>query len=108
MTLPVTEQQFEDWIIDLAKLFKWRVHHTRPARTNKGWRTPIKGDAGFPDLVLARGGRIIIAELKSEQGRMTKEQEDWLRALGCCDETNPIEAYVWRPKDRREIEETLR
>lgn len=104
-TIPISEDQFKDWLIDLAKLFKWLVHHDRPARTEKGWRTPIQGDPGFPDLVLARRGRIIFAELKSEKGTLDPDQKIWLEHLDPSDE---YEIYVWRPSDRREIEETLR
>lgn len=105
----ITEEQFQSWVIDVAKLFKWHVHHDRPALLADGtWRTPIAGDKGFPDLVLAREGRIIFAELKSEKGRMTPEQENWLKALGCCDDDGRVEAYVWRPSDRQQIQETLR
>src|SRR5690606_28778418 len=59
----------------------WKVHHTRPARTDKGWRTPLQGDAGYPDLTMARRGRVVIAELKSESGRVTREQAAWLEHL---------------------------
>jgi hypothetical protein len=51
--------------------YGWRAAHFRPARTAKGWRTPVAADgAGFPDLVLVRRTRIVAAELKS--GRVTR------------------------------------
>lgn len=110
--LKVTEEQFKGWVIEIAKLFKWRIHHDRPARTKHGWRTAIEGDPGFPDLVLARRGRIIFAELKSETGSLTPAQREWLKNLlgdrTVGDDDEGIEAYVWRPSDRRSIEETLR
>jgi len=52
----MTEQQLLDAIVQAAKLHGWMVAHFRPALTAKGWRTPMQGDPGFPDLVLARKG----------------------------------------------------
>ena len=61
----MTEREFQRAVVELARLMGWRVHHTRPALTRAGeWRTPIQGDAGFPDLVLCRPPRLILAELK--------------------------------------------
>ena len=31
-----TEAQFQDTIIELAKVYGWKVHAERPAQTNKG------------------------------------------------------------------------
>ena len=45
-----------------------RVAHFRPPRTVHGWRTAVAADgAGFPDLVMVRGSRLLAAELKSER-----------------------------------------
>jgi hypothetical protein len=107
----MTEEAFQRWVVDVARLFKWHVHHTRPARTRDGrWMTPIQGDRGYPDLTLARNGRIIFAELKTEKGRPTADQQEWLRALkGTADAAPGLpEVYVWRPHDRTDIERLLR
>ena len=100
----MSEAELQDNIIALAKLLGWLVHAQRPARTKDGrWMTPIQGDAGFPDLVLARrrDGRrqIIYAELKSETGKATPEQQEWLDLLGGC---------LWRPSDYETVESLLR
>lgn len=114
MSLPgQSETQFKDQVIDLAKLFKWKVHHDRPARTKKGWRTATQGDAGFPDLVLARAGVVIFAELKTQVGRQTLEQKLWEQELprGAANGAD-LQAYggyaLWRPADMREIKRILR
>ena len=78
----IAEADFTRAVLDLARLRGWKVTHFRPARTETGWRTPLQGDAGFPDLVLARDGVVIHAELKSAKGRMTQEQAEWAIALG--------------------------
>ena len=101
--MKLTEFQFMDQVIDLARLRGWRIHHTRPARTKSGWHTPIQGDPGFPDLVLARKPRVIFAELKSEKGKVSSEQQLWLDIL----HATPAETYTWYPSDWDRIMESL-
>jgi hypothetical protein len=103
--LPLTEAAFQRTVIECAKLHGWLVHHTRPGRTAKGWRTPIQGDAGFPDLVLChpRRGLILLVELKTDCGRLTAEQERWRLALSRC-----VWWATWRPRDWKWIEGVLR
>jgi len=91
-------------ILDLAHVRGWLAQHTRPAWTAKGWRTPIQGDKGFPDLVLARAPRVIIAELKDDRAQLSKEQKLWVERLSDC---RGVEVYVWRPRDWAEIEVVL-
>ena len=81
-----SEQQLLDNTIDLASRCRWAVHHCRPARTARGYRTPIQGHKGFPDLVLARDGLVLFRELKGYDargrlGRVSPEQRDWGRQL---------------------------
>lgn len=95
----LTEQAFLQQTIDLARLFGWKVCHFRPAQTEKGWRTSITGDAGFPDLVLVRGNRLILAELKAGKGKLTEAQKEWLEAL----KQTGVETYCWKPSDFEDI-----
>lgn len=92
----MTEQQLQRAVIELARLLGWRVAHFRAAQTVNGWRTPVEGDGkGFPDLVLARAGRVIFAELKGAKGKLSPEQEAWLEEL-----TGGVYGWcVWRPAD---------
>lgn len=91
-----TETGFQRAVIEAARLLGWRVHHSRPARLANGqWRTPLQGDPGFPDLILSRAGDLIAAELKSERGRLSAPQREWLVALRQAG----VEVYVWRPSD---------
>lgn len=88
-----TEADLTTAILDYAHLRHWRIAHVRPARTEDGWRTPYEGDDGLPDLILARAGRVILAELKSDTGKKpTLDQQAWLDAAG-------PNGYLWRPKD---------
>lgn len=88
----MSEASFTETVIQLAKFYGWMVTHFRPAWTESGWRTPLSGHKGFPDLVLARNGVVLIVELKTQKGRTTKEQQRWAEAIG--------EQYrLWRPGD---------
>jgi hypothetical protein len=98
----ISERAFQDNVIALAKLFGWRVAHFRPAQTKHGWRTPMQGDKGFPDLVLAKGGRVVFAELKSDKGKLSADQKDWIAALDAppgWDSEMSHEVHVWYPDD---------
>lgn len=100
--LPMSEAQLQAAVIDTAHTFGWLVHHVKPARTPDGkYLTRIAGDPGFPDLVLARNGRVIFAELKSDRGRLSAHQQAWLDHLeppmGGIESDH--EVYVWRPQD---------
>lgn len=90
----MTEDELLAAVMDLAKLHHLYVHHCRPARTERGWRTPIQGLAGFPDLVIV-GKSVLYRELKSAKGRLTKEQADWIDAL----DRSGHNTGVWRPAD---------
>lgn len=92
----VTEAQFQDQIIAVARLLGWRAAHFRPAMTKAGnWVTAVAADGkGFPDLVLVRE-RLVFVELKSQRGRLTTEQAEWIRDFGRAG----VEVYVWRPTD---------
>lgn len=90
--LAMPEEELEDNVLQLAKLLGWVAVHHRPARTaDGGWRTAIKGQKGFPDLVLARDGQVLFRELKRQKGKPTAEQEIWLEALGDF-------GGIWRPQ----------
>ena len=98
-----TEAAFQQQVIDLAQFCGWLVHAERPARMADGrWRTPIQGMAGFPDLVLVRE-RVLFVELKSERGRLTTEQEQWIAVL----REAGADVRVWRPGHWEWIEATL-
>jgi hypothetical protein len=93
----MTEDQLLRSVLDLAATYGWMAHHCRPARlTNGRWATPIQGNAGFPDLVLAHpSGRLIVAELKSQSAQTTTGQRQWLTTIAAAG----VHVHVWRPVD---------
>lgn len=100
-----SEAEFTSQVLQLARLRGWRTLHLRPARTAHGWRTAVQGDgAGWPDLVLVRGGRLVVAELKVGRGRLSPSQTDWLDAFRLVP---GVEVHVWYPRDFPEIERVL-
>jgi hypothetical protein len=93
----MTEQQFANTILEWAKQFGWLAFHVR--NSGYGNVSQVQGDKGFPDLIMAKAGRVIAAELKVEKagtvrGDPRPEQQRWLSALG-----TRMETYVWRPED---------
>ena len=107
--LTLREVDFLAQVTQLAEMRHWLWVHFRPAQTLKGWRTPVQGPLGkgWPDLLLIRpkDGRRLAVELKRDKAPdPTVEQWACLDALAQCG----IPAFVWRPRDWPEIEETLR
>jgi VRR-NUC domain len=93
----LSEAQLQACVLDFARLTGWLATHSRPAAGRAGrWATPVQGEPGFPDLVLARRGRVVVVELKSQRGRLTGEQQLWLAELRAA---AGVEVYVWRPSD---------
>ena len=92
----IKEEDLLAMVIDLAHLKGWLVSHFRPAWSSKGYRTPVQGDKGFPDLVLVKGKRLLFVELKSEKGKLWLEQENWRQVLSGV---KGVKYYLWRPVD---------
>ncbi len=89
------ERDLQDWIAQTARILGWRVFHTRPARTAKGWRTPVSYDGkGFVDMVLVRD-RVLWIEVKVASNTLSPEQTTWLEALRAAGQ----EAFVWSNRD---------
>lgn len=72
----MTEDELSQAIIEAATYRGWRVHHIR--RSDKAVQ---QGHSGFPDLVLARNGKVLFFELKSEKGNLSADQIAWLNAI---------------------------
>jgi hypothetical protein len=92
---PISEKEFMQNVLDLASVTGWMRYHTHDSR---------RSHAGFPDLVLVRPPRLVVAELKVGKNKTTRSQDAWLAALMGCPQ---VEVFVWRPTDWPEIARTL-
>jgi len=92
---PLTEAQFMRQVLDLARILGWLAYH--PALSK--W-----SERGWPDLALCRPPRFILAELKSDKGKVSEHQERWLTMLGSC---TGVEVFTWRPADLEWIAKVL-
>jgi hypothetical protein len=83
LPLTMSEADFQSTVIDLARRLGWRVCHFHATRLPGGRViTPVQGDVGAPDLILARDGVVILAELKRHGAKPRPAQVEWLTALG--------------------------
>jgi hypothetical protein len=99
-----TEAEFTQAMVDLFRSYGWLVHHTRPARSAKGWRTPVMGDVGFPDVVACSPKRLCIAELKVKKGVLSMPQISWGRRLNDLAELLGFDYFLWKPEQWNKIE----
>jgi hypothetical protein len=95
--LAVPEKIFQRQVEQLAVTLGWAYYHTFNS---------YRSVQGFPDLVLVNETqrRTVFAELKSEKGKPTSKQLEWLRVLAAAGN----EAYLWRPSDFDGIVRVLR
>lgn len=113
------EDQFLKAVVNLAQTLGWMAsHHDKSARkVGERWISNHVGDKGFPDLVLIRPPRLIMAELKtgtrytdSTTGKrggaygLTPDQKRWMGALNECP---GVEAFTWTPGQLDEIAAVL-
>lgn len=95
----VTEAGWRRHVIAWAKAAGWRVTSMHDSRMQT-WGT----DRGFPDLLLLRPPRLVLAELKTTRGRLSQPQRDWIADLlrvPC------VEVHCWRPTDELAVKAAL-
>ena len=97
MSAAISEKQLQAAVLELAETLHWRCYHTYDSR---------RSQAGFPDLVMVKGKRVVFAELKSARGKLSVAQADWGAALLLAGGS----WYEWRPADWLDgsIEKVLR
>ncbi len=91
----ISEKAFMRQIVQLAGLCGWFVYHTHDSR---------RSTKGFPDILLLKGPRIVVAELKVGRNKLTPEQESWLAAFRLVP---GAEVFEWRETDWDLIERVL-
>jgi len=93
----LSERDWQRRVVDYATWCGWLSYHTHDSR---------RSEPGFPDLVLLRRDRCVVAELKSDVGKVTTAQQRWLDAFAVVP---GLEVHVWRPADCwPTVQETLR
>jgi len=99
-----TEAECQRTIIEAAMTLGYRVHHSRPAQSGKGWRTPIAGHAGFPDLVIVGHRHAFFIELKRKPNKLDDAQQGWLDAL---QEAGLAAGVWWVPEEQQTLIDSL-
>jgi len=101
---------WEQQIIALAHLWGWTVASFRSVRVQRRdgssyFATPVQADgAGWPDLVLVRGDRLLFRELKTDRAVTRRAQREWLSRLAATG----ADVGVWRPRGWDQIVVELR
>lgn len=102
-----SEAAFQAQVEQLAAFYGWHLRYHAPdnipRRTRTGRVMVQDVTPGFPDLWLLREPDLIVAELKTEKGRLSPAQQQWIAALTACG----LEVYIWRPSDFDEINARL-
>jgi len=106
----VGEEEFTRHVKALARRAGWCGYHVRYSHAVvEGIHTQLKdghSDAhGMPDWVFAKAGEpLLLAELKSAHGRLSKDQKRWLSLL---EQATGVEAPLWLPGDEDLIRKVL-
>lgn len=87
------ESDFQSQVVDLAKMLGWAVWWTK-------WS--LHSPSGWPDLVLCRPPRLVLAELKVN-AELTPEQAESLWILA----GTSAEVFCWKPSSWKQIEKVL-
>lgn len=100
--LKVKERELLATVRQALRLAGWLTYHT-----NRSDRS----EPGFPDIVAVHKGqrRLIFVELKTETGKLSTEQQTWVRALEAVAETAReksgcrIDVWIVRPSNLDEF-----
>lgn len=92
--LVLTEKQWQRLVTDTADLFRWKWFH---------FPQMIGNPKGFPDLILIKHGRTAYAELKTEKGKVSPDQQRVHEELAMCG----VPVFVWRPSDWKMVVDVL-
>jgi hypothetical protein len=103
-----SERDFRQMVMSLAKINGWKYYFT--------WNSQ-HSVVGFPDMFFCRvkvdaqarndcdvHGEMFFAELKSDNGKLSPAQVEWLSILKMCG----CETHCWFPKDWDKIVERLK
>ena len=100
----ISEKDFWKSIKPSAKKYGWMIVHFRTVQDINGSHyTPVDGDTGSPDVLLAHPKHgVYIVELKKEKGRLTENQKKWAAAA------EPHNNWaLWKPSMIKQIDRFL-
>ena len=83
---PEPEKRFLERVRRLAREHGYATYHTHRSEHS---------ERGFVDLVLCNGHSLLLVELKSREGKLTRDQQQWLSLLTHAG----AECYCWTPTD---------
>lgn len=75
MTTPASPTARRDWPLEVPTTNRLVKYLRAAGFYARRWPATPFGAAGFPDLVVFRGGCVLLVELKTPAGRITKLQE---------------------------------
>lgn len=84
------EKVFQDKVLAVIRALHLMAYHTYDSK---------RSVSGFPDLVVVGERGVLYRELKTDKGRTSAYQVQWLAALTAAGE----DAKVWRPADFESI-----
>lgn len=82
----ITEKEWSRDVEKLATTLGYEGYHTHRSQLSP---------AGWPDWAFWKPGRFLLAELKTETGKLSPMQEKVIAGLRAAG----VEVYVWRPSD---------
>lgn len=91
----MNETQWQARITDLCDWYRMKWYHVNDSRKDK---------SGFPDLVIVGKHGVVFAELKSDTGKVSMAQREFLDALHVAG----AEVYIWRPEDWPQVQRVLK
>ena len=74
-------------VLTAAGYLGYRCYHTFDSR---------RSARGFPDAVCVKDGRLLALEFKTERGKVSPEQEEWIAELA---DVPGVTAMIARPDD---------
>ena len=91
----MSERDWQTTVVDAARKAGWLTWHSYDSR---------RSYPGFPDLMMVRGPMLLALELKTEKGKVTVQQQEWIDALK---KVRIVSADIARPHHWPDIERAL-
>lgn len=92
----VSEKAWLQRVRALARTHGWLTYHPLQSQGS---------EPGWVDLVCLKPPVLVLAELKTAQGRLTPHQRQWLESLR---QVTTVSTHLWRPDDVEAITQLLR